>query len=424
MQKIDNNAITYTLDHIPIDVLKIILGHVPASQWPELKTVNRTFFRALQAIENANPLYNWVNYDEQFYQQDSVDTLKHIQPSLYPTFTFRTKKPLVAITQLGSKVTHQWAPLLTCDWQSTLRLYQLIPNPGKAVRVCTYTFHALAASGFRNPRLSAAISLGNNVVSADQNGFIAVWLPPALPAFAALRSKRPQPTTIRLYHEHTTEVTAIDCVNNTQFVTGDRLGTLKFWDIQQEKSTLTIDTKEPIRDLRILPQQKLLVLTSKTQNYCKLTVYQGNTATILLLCENYSTFNLGRCLPYDVMRILTPTVFIGCNLYFQPEHEQNLSTLDCTDKTQPQPTVHRGPLNPVWGMTCNFFSRSNHYCYAEEATKTTPEYIAGVTPIKKKGYRYNVVFCKTASELRPLLPEIKMLEENPPEQPDPNTMNH
>lgn len=298
-------------------------------QWDALKRVNRAYRDIIKQIEDNDKLllYCDVKYPtSEFVLQEQLDQIDG--PAVQRAdsrLVISTTHEIITIRQLGCQPTHYWAPLLVCDKMFQLHLYDIHTKLESPPVVCTYQQH--------KAKLTAAISLGEQVVTADANGFVGVWTPSS-------------DNTSTFFRAHQEAVTAIDYISQDLFVTCG--GTeVKFWKTNSTEPLKTVKVNGAVKDIRAKSIDEFCVLTVNQGRQLKVTLHTDDTKVELL---DYSLGPTNKLLLCDELRMITPQKVAGvihniCKGGFQ--------SVDCSDSAAPQ-TISIEPRNYGHG----FFSRA------------------------------------------------------------------
>ncbi len=313
---------------IPGEILLLILHqlektvrHNAHNHWASFKLVCTTFNEAIGQIEDKSKclFYNDVSYltdlqqhiDEQL--EGSRDSNKDLK------FSLCTDKKIIAVQQLGRQSIHHRAPLLTCDENFHLRLYELnSSNP-----VCEYNQHTA--------KLTVAISVGKHTISADAKGFVGIW-------------------SLRHFQAHKEAVTAIDYLSRSQFVTcGGK--EVKFWDLNQIDPIKTLTCDGAVKSIQARSSDDLLVLTSHSGHKMRLTRFL-NDKPIKTIDFNWDE----AAYPFSIcneVRIVSPNKVVGVT------HDLRKKCFSSVDFKEPSKSLTQGIISRY--TACGSLSRAQ-YC--------------------------------------------------------------
>ncbi len=327
------------------------IRHIKPKKWDSLKLVCRTFQQAILQIDNNDKLvfFNEVEYPEELplVRDPQIDHL----------FNFKSKKKLIAVLQLGRQVYHYFAPLLTCSDKFEVRLYEITRDLQVAKKVSAYNEH--------KAKLTVALSLSSHVVTVDENGFIGVWLP-----------RKRSATSLRFYKGHDQEVSAIDYLNNSKFVTAAG-NEVKFWDTKSSDPDKTIKVKGTVVALLAKSFNEYFLLTRKPTNKITLSFYSQDVATKVYHCSYDDMIY-----PFGIaneIRISSPNKVIGLLNTCQTV---NIGALTVSDEATKAETKKIRLYQQRLDTQYTFLSRGQFCAFLLKGEKTNYSVLISVEPAK------------------------------------------
>ncbi|MDQ2994001.1 MAG: hypothetical protein M3R00_03515 [Pseudomonadota bacterium] len=261
-------------------------------QWDALKLVSKSFRDIIWQIEDNDKL---LFYCDVQYPSSESDVLgeklsiafKEIAPRADVSLTVNSSANIFAVRQLGRQPTHHWAPLLVCDETFQLHLYEIHTKLKSPPAVCTYQKHTA--------KLTAAISLGDCIATADAEGCVGIWRP----------SKTKEATNITFFIAHAQAVTAIDYITRDVFVTGAGKE-VKIWKLNQIAPIKTLDIDGDVKDIRARAIDELYILTIKNHQL-KFKLYMDEESDFI----DYDLDRENKIFICDELRIATTQKIIG-----------------------------------------------------------------------------------------------------------------
>lgn len=324
-------------------------------QWDALKRVSKTFRDVLWQIENNDKLVIYCNRpyptSHTAVLQEQLDHALHQKAKKADLhLTFNTPHKIIAIKQLGRQPIHHWAPLLICDDKFQLHLCEINSHSTSLPTLCTYQQH--------QAKLTAAISLGDCVVTADAAGFVGIWQP------------RLNDTPVKISHfsAHDNAITAIDYLSQDFFVTCADTE-VKYWKINQTEPVKTLNMYGTVKDIRVRSIDEFVILTH-TARRLQLTLHLNNSETQLL---DYEMDAKSKMLVCDELRIVTTKRIIGVIDQIQKD------CFHSVDASAPAPLETKPIVSRHQGL--GFFSRAG-FCgvYAKRPNEQTYDVILNLEP--------------------------------------------
>lgn len=211
----------------------------------------------------ASQLVNYSHYDP--FDTEAPDDL-----TVYERISIATEGDIASFKKLG--------PFILVDYQEThlLQLYRVdvrdfnARHQATATALCTYHGHDAA--------MTAALVMGDTVLSADDAGYLHRWqIPDQDVAPRGCLRRRPQLPLVTksdalFFQAHQHKVIAMDVTSaadaeRQSFATAGWYGEIKFWHIGETVPYRTLNIEVPICDLRGTISEQLLVLTEPKDSF-------------------------------------------------------------------------------------------------------------------------------------------------------------